>query len=139
MKREVIRPDFPYTEDEVAAGWIWIGFTTEDAAEAAHLFACALTSDFKQLLTDEEGADGGMPVSGVSFVGGLDAAIAILADIRANGELLSARARDGMMLRLPPRPMPEDVEGVLESMAGLGPSWASVRGNLRALLLDRTD
>ena len=133
MHREVIHPEFPFTEAEYAAAWILLGTPADeairDATQAKAEFAADLTDR-----GDLEGGSGWFSFGPrIEFVGTFGAAIHLAADI-ASGGLLSAPARAAWLEQWTVRLSQDETERILEELDRLGVMWTAHRQDFRNLL-----
>jgi len=141
VQRDIIHPECPFTADEVAAAWIVHGLSPDEAVRDGNSMKNSIREEFEaELEPDEDLGDGWIRASGrggVSFLGGFDATLHLVADTHADGTMLSPESREAWLGRWPHDFDPDEVAEVLDRLATLGPSWAAKRAEFQKLLQHR--
>ena len=133
MRRMTVHRDFPFTEEEIAAGWVLLGWAAEEARSA--------TRDLVRELSVAEApaveSESGWVIMGprIWFSPGVVEMFQVVADIRSGGTFLSAEARVALNASWTHRLPAAKAEAALNELERLGDDWAKYRATFRRILL----
>jgi hypothetical protein len=122
--RNVIHPEYPFTDDEHAAAWILLGMSAADARLSSSHMRAEL-ADQSQPQAPESGWFG--YGQRVNMVGRIRPAIYLAADIHAGGGFLSDEAREAWLEDWTVRLPAAEANQVLNQLDLLGPTWSRKR------------
>ena len=138
MSRDIIHNEVPFTVEEVAAAWIVHGLSAEEAIRDARAMREGIRALYEQSTApDQDVGDGWVRSTGhagMSFIGGFDATLYLVADVHAEGGILSPQAREAWLEQSPAHLPHGKIEVVLNELCQLGSSWAEKRDPFRRLL-----
>ena len=119
MRRELIHPELPFTEEEYAAAWILLGTPADEAIRTS----AQLKAEFAAEPEHEEIKEGwSFTGPRVRFFGNFGPAIHLAADIASNGTVLSDTARDAWLEKWDVRLAHDEAERRVDELAQLGQS-----------------
>ena len=123
MKRDLIHPGYPFTEEEHAAAWILLGQSAANALAQTRLMRA-------QMLAED------LDAGPIQFEGGFGAVIHIVAHVLSDGSVVSDTARDAWLLEWTLLVEPAVADERLRELDRLGPRVRAYRPVFRRLLIE---